>query len=53
MNMVLISHMPEGVNKLVAKVILQQSKYACAEDFAVDDIVIKPAGPRVSIVFYL
>jgi gliding motility-associated-like protein len=43
--------MPEGVNKLVAKVILQQSKYACAEDFAVDDIVIKPAGPRVSIVF--
>lgn len=43
--------MPAGVDKLIAKVILLKSKYACAEDFAVDDITIAPAGPRVSIVF--
>jgi gliding motility-associated-like protein len=43
--------MPGGVNKLVAKILLLPSKHACAEDFAVDDILIVPEGPRVNIVF--
>ena len=43
--------MPTGANKLVAKLLLLPSKYSCGEDFAVDDIVIAPEGPRASVIF--
>jgi gliding motility-associated-like protein len=43
--------MPGGVNKLVIKLILLRSTYWCAEDFAIDDIVVRPVGPGVDIGF--
>lgn len=43
--------MPAGVNKLVVKITLLHSFYECAEDFALDDIQIRPVGPDVAIQF--
>lgn len=43
--------MPAGVNKLVIKLTLLHNFYECAEDFAVDDIQIRPKGPDVTIQF--
>lgn len=45
--------MPAGVNKLVLKLTLLNRTYQCAEDFAVDDIQIRPIGPEVVIGFDL
>jgi gliding motility-associated-like protein len=45
--------MPAGVNKLVLKLTLLNRTYQCAEDFAVDDIQIRPLGPEVVIGFDL
>jgi hypothetical protein len=42
---------PPGVNKLILKVTLLRATYLCAEDFAVDDIQIRPRGPDVNIRF--
>lgn len=43
--------MPGGVNKIVIKLTLLHSTYECAEDFAVDDFMIRPVGPFVAIGF--
>ncbi|HET9747166.1 MAG TPA: gliding motility-associated C-terminal domain-containing protein [Chitinophagaceae bacterium] len=43
--------MPAGVNKLILKLTLLHSVYECAEDFAVDDIQLRPAGPEAVIKF--
>ncbi|MBL7730500.1 MAG: gliding motility-associated C-terminal domain-containing protein [Chitinophagaceae bacterium] len=43
--------MPAGVNKLVLKMTSLFHAYECAEDFAVDDIQIRPVGPEVKIKF--
>lgn len=43
--------MPGGVNKLVIKLILLRSTYWCAEDFALDDVQVRPVGPGVDIGF--
>jgi gliding motility-associated-like protein len=43
--------MPGGVNKLVIKLTLLHSIYECAEDFAIDDFIIRPVGPAVAIGF--
>jgi gliding motility-associated-like protein len=45
--------MPAGVNQLVLKLTLLNRTYQCAEDFAVDDIQIRPIGPEVVIGFDL
>ena len=41
--------MPAGVNKLILKLSLIRSIYWCAEDFAIDDMQIRPAGPDINI----
>lgn len=43
--------MPAGVNRLVMKLTLLRRTYMCAEDFAVDDIQIRPLGPAMQIEF--
>lgn len=43
--------MPSGINGLVIKLTLLRSTYICAEDFAVDDIQVRPLGPEVKIAF--
>jgi len=44
--------MPAGINKLVARItVLPVSAVDCAEDFAIDDIILKAAGPDVKIKF--
>ena len=43
--------MPAGINKLVLKLILLGKFYECAEDFAVDDIQLRPLGPDAVIKF--
>lgn len=45
--------MPAGVNQLVLKLTLLNRTYQCAEDFAVDDIQIRPIGPDVVMGFDL
>lgn len=42
---------PGGVNQLVLKLTLLNRSYQCAEDFAVDDIQIRPIGPKVVMGF--
>lgn len=44
-------NVPPGTNKLILKVTLLHSTYECAEDFAIDDIQIRPLGPDVVISF--
>lgn len=44
-------NVPAGVTKIVPKLTLIHSTYWCAEDFAVDDIQIRPLGPKVKITF--
>ena len=43
--------MPAAVNKLILTITLLRSIYECAEDFAVDDIQIRPLGPNALIKF--
>ena len=43
--------MPPGINKLILKITLLHATYECAEDFAVDDIQIRPLGPNATIKF--
>jgi gliding motility-associated-like protein len=43
--------MPAGVTKLVLKLTLLHSTYLCAEDFAIDDIQVRPLGPDVKIKY--
>lgn len=43
--------MPGGVNKMVVKLTLLHSVFLCAEDFAIDDVIIAPVGPAVAIGF--
>ena len=43
--------MPANVNRLVIKIILLHEAYECGEDFAIDDIVISPYGPKAKINF--
>lgn len=43
--------MPAGVSRLVMKLTLLRRTYQCAEDFAVDDIQIRPKGPDMHIEF--
>jgi gliding motility-associated-like protein len=43
--------MPAGINKLILKLTLLPSTYWCAEDFAVDDIQLRPLGPDATIKF--
>ncbi|HET6768229.1 MAG TPA: gliding motility-associated C-terminal domain-containing protein [Chitinophagaceae bacterium] len=43
--------MPAGINKLICKLTLLYSTYECAEDFAVDDIQLRPRGPGALIKF--
>jgi gliding motility-associated-like protein len=42
---------PPGTNKVVVKITLLGLSYSCAEDFAIDDIQIRPRGPAVAIGF--
>jgi gliding motility-associated-like protein len=44
-------NMPAGVTKLVLKLSLLPTRGMCAEDFAVDDIQIRPLGPNMAILF--
>jgi gliding motility-associated-like protein len=39
------------VNKLIAKLSLIPGTNLCAEDFAIDDFIVKPLGPEVNIHF--
>ena len=43
--------MPAGINKLILKLTLLHSTYDCADDFAVDDIQLRPLGPDAVINF--
>jgi len=43
--------MPAGINKLILKLTLLHSTYDCADDFAVDDIQLRPLGPDAKIKF--
>lgn len=43
--------MPEGISKLLLKITLMRGPYFCAEDFAIDDIQIRPLGPAAAITF--
>ena len=43
--------MPAGQNPLVLRIQTLPSSANCAEDFAIDDIIIVPIGPRVHIGF--
>ena len=43
--------MPAGVNKLILKITLFHLAYQCAEDFAIDDIQLRPLGPDAVIKF--
>lgn len=43
--------MPAGVNQLILKITLLRGPYVCAEDFAIDDIQIRPLGPDAVINF--
>lgn len=42
---------PAGINKLVVKLTLLRSTYLCGEDFAIDDIQVRPVGPDVTSGF--
>jgi gliding motility-associated-like protein len=42
---------PTGINKLILKITLFHLAYACAEDFAIDDIQLRPRGPGSVIKF--
>jgi len=43
--------MPGNMNRLVIKITLLHEAYQCGEDFAIDDIVIAPYGPKAQINF--
>jgi gliding motility-associated-like protein len=43
--------MPANVDRFVIKITLLHEKYDCGEDFAIDDIVISPYGPKAKINF--
>ncbi len=43
--------MPIAINKLILKITLLHSTYECADDFAVDDIQLRPLGPDAVIKF--
>jgi gliding motility-associated-like protein len=43
--------MPSGVNKLVTRIVALPSSADCGEDFAIDDIMIRPTGPQIKIAF--
>lgn len=43
--------MPASINKLILKLTLLHSIYECAEDFAIDDILLIPRGPIANIWF--
>ena len=42
---------PPGINKLILKITLFRLAYECAEDFAIDDIQLRPRGPEALIKF--
>lgn len=43
--------MPAGINQLIFKLILLRATYECADDFAVDDIQLRPLGAGAKIAF--
>ena len=43
--------MPAGINKMIFKVTLLSHRCECAEDFAIDDIQLRPLGPDADIIF--
>lgn len=43
--------MPAGINKLILKLNLLRGPYTCGEDFAIDDIQLRPLGPTLAIDF--
>lgn len=43
--------MPPGINRLILKITLLRATYECADDFAIDDIQIRPLGPGATIKF--
>ncbi len=43
--------MPANVDRLVITITLLHESYNCGEDFAIDDIVISPYGPKAKINF--
>ncbi len=43
--------MPAGISKMILKVTLLHSYFECAEDFAIDDIQLRPRGPNLEIKF--
>ena len=43
--------MPAGINKMILKITLLHTTFECAEDFAVDDIQLRPRGPETVINF--
>ena len=43
--------MPVGISKLILKLTILRGTYVCAEDFAVDDIQLRPLGPGAVIKF--
>ena len=43
--------MPAGVSQLILKITLLRLAYACADDFAIDDIQLRPLGPDAVIKF--
>jgi len=43
--------MPATPGRLVAKLTLLALSYQCAEDFAVDDIQVRPLGPEIKVEF--
>jgi gliding motility-associated-like protein len=43
--------MPAGINRLITKLSILPTTGLCAEDFAIDDIQIRPVGPDVTSGF--
>ena len=43
--------MPAGISRLILKLTLLRGPYECADDFAVDDIQLRPLGPDAVIKF--
>lgn len=43
--------MPAGLSGLILKITLFRTNYTCAEDFAIDDIQLRPLGPVAIIKF--
>ncbi len=42
---------PDNVNRIIIKITLLHEGYNCGEDFAIDDVVITPYGPKAQVNF--